>query len=83
MKVFQGLSPSKFALPKLHSWVHHAVPSIRLFGALDGYSTETYESFHKDCVKNPYKRTNHKAVEGQMLNVVSKLIVTFYIHTAV
>lgn len=46
-------------------------------------STETYETLHKDNVKNPYRMTNKKKYVPQMLNTVyidvsiSIFIITF------
>ena len=54
VKTFKKMSPSELKLPKLHSWVYHIIDSIRSFGAVNGYTTETYESLHKEYVKNPY-----------------------------
>ena len=42
----------------------HICSSIREFGAINGYTTETYESLHKDHVKKPYKLTNKKEIDG-------------------
>jgi len=60
-------------LPKLHSWIYHIVDSIRDFGAINGYTTETYESLHKTYVKIPYRLSNKKHVEKQIMqNVIKK-----------
>ena len=64
------MSPSDFKLPKLHSWIYHIVDSIRSFGAINGYTTETYESLHKEYVKIPYRLSNKKDVEIQMMKMV-------------
>lgn len=68
---FKFVSPSDLKLPKLHSWVHHTIDSIRSFGAINGYTTETYESLHKNFVKIPYRMSNKKDVETQLLQTVS------------
>src|SRR5206468_2203928 len=52
------MSPSELKLLKLHSWVYHIIDSIRSFGAVNGYTTETYESLHKEYVKIPYRLSN-------------------------
>ncbi|GES96881.1 hypothetical protein GLOIN_2v1783703 [Rhizophagus clarus] len=53
VKAFKFVSPSNLKLPKLHSWVYHIIDSIRSYGAINGYTTETYESLHKYFVKIP------------------------------
>ena len=55
--------PSGLKLPKLHSWLYHIIDSIRSYGAINGYTTETYESLHKDYIKIPYQGSNKKNVE--------------------
>ncbi|RHZ80938.1 hypothetical protein Glove_130g69 [Diversispora epigaea] len=60
IELFEEYSSSKLQFPKLHSWVFHICFSIREFGAINGYTTETYESLHKDYVKKPYKLTNNE-----------------------
>lgn len=69
MRIFKNFS--EFKLPKLHSWVYHIIDSIRSFGAINGYTTETYESLHKDYVKNPYRLSNKKSIETQIMKIVS------------
>ena len=71
IRIFQQMSPSELKLPKLHLWVYHTIDSIRLYGAINGYTTETYESLHKDFVKIPYRMSNKKDVEAQLLQTVS------------
>src|SRR6185436_11144441 len=68
---FKEYSSSKLQFPKLHSWVFHICSSIREFGAINGCTTETYESLHKDYVKKPYKLTNKKEIEKQIMKIVS------------
>lgn len=71
IKTLQHISPSGLKLPKLHSWVYHIIDSIRSFGAINGYTTETYESLHKDYVKNPYRLSNKKNIEVQIMKIAS------------
>ena len=47
------------------------VPTIRKYRALNGLSTETYETLHKYYVKNPYRSSNRKNVLRQLVNNVS------------
>ncbi|RHZ76216.1 hypothetical protein Glove_200g7 [Diversispora epigaea] len=63
--------------PKLHSWVFHICSSIREFGTINRYTTETYESLHKNYVKKPYKLTNKKEIEKQIIKIIRrKAIIT-------
>ena len=71
VKAFKFVSPSNLKLPKLHSWVYHIIDSIRSYGAINGYTTETYESLHKYFIKIPYQISNKKDVEPQLLRTVS------------
>ena len=70
-KIFQESSPLGLKLPKLHSWVYHIIDSIKFFGAINGYTTETYESLHKEYVKTPYQLSNRKNIETQMMKMAS------------
>jgi hypothetical protein len=65
------MSASELKFPKLHSWVYHIIDSIRSFGAVNGYTTETYESLHKEYVKIPYRLSNKKNIEAQIMQTVS------------
>ena len=51
------------------------IDSIRSFGAINGYTTETYESLHKEYVKVPYRLSNKKDVESQIMRIVSIIII--------
>ena len=42
-----------------------------MYGAVNGYTTETYETLHKNFVKIPYRISNKKNVESQLLQTVS------------
>ncbi|GET52387.1 hypothetical protein GLOIN_2v1488317 [Rhizophagus irregularis DAOM 181602=DAOM 197198] len=72
VKAFKFVSPSNLKLPKLHSWVYHIIDSIRSYGAINGYTTETYESLHKYFVKIPYRISNKKDVEPQILRTIKR-----------
>ena len=50
--------------------MYHIVDSIRSFGAINGYTTETYESLHKEYIKAPYVLTNKKEIEVQIMKIV-------------
>ncbi|RHZ84146.1 hypothetical protein Glove_85g148 [Diversispora epigaea] len=72
IKLFQNISNSHLKFPKLHSWIYHIVDTIRKYGAINGYTTETYESLHKTYVKIPYRLSNKKEVEKQIMENVNK-----------
>ncbi|RHZ54441.1 hypothetical protein Glove_427g1 [Diversispora epigaea] len=55
IKLFRDFSCSNLKFPKLHSWIYHIVDTIREHRAINGYTTETYESLHKTYVKIPYR----------------------------
>jgi len=60
-------------LPKLHNWVCHTIAAITDHGAINNFTTETYESLHKEFVKNPYRMSNKRNAMSQMLHTVSKI----------
>jgi hypothetical protein len=49
-----------------------SVPATCKYGALNGLSTETYETLHKYYVKNPYRSSNRKNVMQQLINAISR-----------
>ncbi|RHZ90022.1 hypothetical protein Glove_9g51 [Diversispora epigaea] len=60
--LFRKKSDSKMKFPKFHSWIFHIVDTIQKYRAINGYTTETYESLHKSYVKTPYRLSNKKAI---------------------
>ncbi|RHZ87425.1 hypothetical protein Glove_35g13 [Diversispora epigaea] len=46
--------------------------NILEFGIINGYTTETYESLHKDFVKIPYRMSNKKNVEDQIMKTLKR-----------
>jgi hypothetical protein len=73
LEIFKKYSPSNLNLPKLHTWLMHTNSSIKKFGAINGYTTETYENLHKYYVKDPYKLSNKK---NEMKQILKKARVT-------
>ena len=53
-------------------WRYHTIHTIQRYGALNGLTTETYETLHKNWVKNPYRMSNKKDahVLDQMIKTV-------------
>ncbi|RHZ89364.1 hypothetical protein Glove_16g23 [Diversispora epigaea] len=77
IKLFQKISNSHLKFLKLHSWIYHIVDTIREYGAINGYTTKTYESLHKTYVKIPYRLSNKKEVEKQIMeNIRRRAIVS-------
>ncbi|KAF0369726.1 hypothetical protein F8M41_013436 [Gigaspora margarita] len=72
INIFQAYSLSELKFPKLHSWVHYIIDLIRKYGTLNGFSTKTYESLHKDFVKASYYLTNKQNIEIQIMKMVQK-----------
>jgi hypothetical protein len=70
ISLFKSYSASNLKYPKLHSWIYHTADLIKKYGCLNGFSTETYESLHRDFVKTPYYLTNKQNIEDQILKMV-------------
>jgi hypothetical protein len=64
-------SKSNLSIPKIHAWRYHLLDSIKLYGNLNGMTTETFEMSHKFFVKEPYRKTNKHNVIPQIWNQVS------------
>ncbi|RHZ74777.1 hypothetical protein Glove_219g125 [Diversispora epigaea] len=77
VKLFRDISCSNLKFRKLHLWIYHIVDTIREHGAINGYTTETYESLHKTYVKIPYRLSNKKDVEKQIMENKTKTPVAF------
>jgi len=67
VNTFSNYSASHCKIPKLHVLRYHVIPSIQLYGSINGMSTETYETLHKNNVKNPYRMTNKKTMSHKCL----------------
>jgi len=78
VKLFQQYSRSGLKLLKLHNWMYHIINSIEEYGAINGFTTETYEFLHKDYVKKPYRASNKRKASEQMINTVSNTIFLIY-----
>ncbi len=68
---------------KLHNWHYHIINTIKKYGTINGFSTETYESLYKSYVKTPYKMSNRQNATSQIINMVLyiifiKFIIFFY-----
>ena len=77
VKLFKSYSRSELKLPKLHNWMYHIISSIKELGAINGFTTETYEFLHKDYVKKSYRASNKRKASKQMINTVSSKNILF------
>jgi len=75
VKLLSPYSASQLQLPKLHNWIYHIVAAIKEHGAINSFTTETYELLHKKWVKNPYRISNRHDATSQMLNTVSYYLI--------
>src|SRR2546430_11279519 len=57
--------------------MYHIVDSIKSFGAINGFTTETYESLHKEYVKIPYRLSNKKDIELTQNQSSAKTLIIF------
>lgn len=53
-------------------WRYHTIFTIQRYGSLNGLTTKTYETLHKNWVKNLYRISNKKNVLNQIIKTVSK-----------
>jgi hypothetical protein len=67
------LVPEKelWKIPKLHAITHY-VSEIKAKGATDGYTSNHTERAHKLECKTPYKQTNKRDYEGQIIKHVDR-----------
>ncbi|RHZ49860.1 hypothetical protein Glove_510g35 [Diversispora epigaea] len=72
VEIFKPYSRSKLKFSKFHLWIYHIFELIRQFGIINGYTTKTYESLHKDFVKIPYRMSNKKNVEDQIMKTLKR-----------
>ncbi|CAB5387255.1 unnamed protein product [Rhizophagus irregularis] len=76
VKLFKTFSRSELRLPKLHMWRYHTIQTIKRYGAINGLTTETYETLHKNWVKNQYRISNKKNVLDQIIKTIRRQIIT-------
>ena len=79
VKLFKKYSPSELRLPKLHNWCYHIIPTIKEYSAINGFTTKTYESLHKDSVKKPYRASNKCGATDQMIKTVN-IFILYILH---
>ena len=71
VNLFKENFPLELQLPKLHNWCYHIITTIKEYGAINGFTTETYETLHKNAVKKPYRASNKRNATDQMIKMVS------------
>ncbi|CAG8532864.1 31_t:CDS:2 [Dentiscutata heterogama] len=59
---------------KFHHWIHHTIETIKEYGNLNGLSAETYESLHKQYIKVPYRMSNKRNIDIQILQKVTQTL---------
>ena len=63
----ENLSHKKeYRIPKLHSLIHYIENSYQL-GVPDNFLTETPELLHISMCKEPYRASNHRDFDSQIL----------------
>ena len=72
--------PSDLKLPKLHNWHYYVITTIKEYGAINGFTTETYETLHKDAIKKPYRASNKCQPTDQMIKTVVLYMFTDNMH---
>ncbi|GBC24756.2 hypothetical protein GLOIN_2v1807614 [Rhizophagus irregularis DAOM 181602=DAOM 197198] len=75
VKLFKTFSRSELRLPKFHIWRYHTIQTIKRYGAINGLTTETYKTLHKNWVKNPYRISNKKNVLDQIIKTIRRQII--------
>ncbi|CAB5365246.1 unnamed protein product [Rhizophagus irregularis] len=70
LALFAPIVDTEMRYPKLHNWCYHIVTSVQEYGAINGFSTDTYESLHKYCVKIPYRMSNRRDAISQIVKTV-------------
>ncbi|UZO12538.1 uncharacterized protein OCT59_004071 [Rhizophagus irregularis] len=79
IKLFKEYSLSELQLPKLHNWCYHIIKTIREYGAINGFTMETYEFLHKEAVKIPYRSSNKRDLTDQMIKSVYRKEIIKYL----
>ena len=77
--LFMPIINTEMKYPKLHNWHYHIIDTIQKYGAINGFSTKTYESLHKSCVKTPYRMSNRRNATSQIINTVLYIIFIIFI----
>jgi hypothetical protein len=60
-----------FKIPKAHRH-NHITQQIETLGAMKGFDQEQYETIHIDMVKDPYRHTNRRNFEAQIIKIIQR-----------
>jgi hypothetical protein len=72
-------SNNKCRYPKLHHLLYHIIPAIKDYGSSNGWNAETFEYLHKAYIKDPYRMSNKRNINSQILKTVSIKILFLYL----
>ena len=67
----KGKPIDHFKIPKAHRH-NHITQQIEILGAMKGFDQEPYETIHIDTVKDPYRRTNRRNFEVQIIKIIRR-----------
>ncbi|RHZ46508.1 hypothetical protein Glove_618g2 [Diversispora epigaea] len=73
--LFRKKSDSKMKFPKFYSWIFHIVDTIREYRAINGYTTETYESLHKSYISYWYRKLSFLLIKRNTPEIRRKAII--------
>ncbi|CAG8785533.1 3575_t:CDS:2, partial [Cetraspora pellucida] len=59
---------------KFHHWIHHTIETIKEYRNLNGLSADTYEALHKQYIKNPYRKSNRRNIDLQILKKGTRIL---------
>ncbi|RHZ58024.1 hypothetical protein Glove_379g18 [Diversispora epigaea] len=59
-----------YILSRLEIFKESDLKKFQEYEAINGYTTETYESLHKSYVKTPYRLSNKKDIEEQIMKTL-------------
>ncbi|GBB86933.1 hypothetical protein RclHR1_13390005 [Rhizophagus clarus] len=65
-------SDNQCLYPKLHHFLYHMIPAIKNYGSPNGWNAETFEALHKTYIKDPYRMSNKRNVNSQILGTVMR-----------
>ena len=67
----KGQPMQHFKIPKAHRH-NHITQQIETLGTLKGFDQEAFETIHINMVKNPYRRSNRRDFEVQILKAIRR-----------
>jgi len=67
----KGKPMDHFKIPKAHRH-NHITQQIEILGAMKGFDQEPYETIHIDMVKDPYRHTNRRNFDVQIIKIIQR-----------